>query len=445
MAESSSFTPIQVYHSETASAIPSAVNLEVGELALNIADRKLYTKDSSDNIVEIAGIGSVDLGDLNDVDLTGLADGDVISYDSSTSTWVVSSAGGGVSTLAALTDTDVTGVADGDTLIYNSSTSNWEAAASGNITAGKHRYWRVTFGGLVFSGGGGAGTVNLTTLRLFENGQGFRNGRRWVKGNEVDYTGATISNFSHSASWSGILTGSGSTLISVTDDAQRKGFQVDFGAGNEKAISGIDFGVPSSSDSGRLNAVTFSYSDDGSTWVEASDVTAILERIGAADGPGDGANIINLDIPIPHVGNIGKDSTPDADTLFDLSVPTIPEVDTSGGGGTPAPFWTWNTTRQTTGFTAAADTYYAYCDNGLSITLPSSPPAGTVVGLATNGAITVVAGFLGNNLINGNTPTVSWGVGDPADETQSQHVLLCYVDGTYGWAVVGGEIKNLSS
>jgi hypothetical protein len=42
----SGFTPIQLYSSSTALAVPSAINLAVGELALNITDKKLYAKDN---------------------------------------------------------------------------------------------------------------------------------------------------------------------------------------------------------------------------------------------------------------------------------------------------------------------------------------------------------------------------------------------------------------
>lgn len=42
----SGFTPIQLYFSTTASAVPTAGNLANGELAINIADGKLYYKDS---------------------------------------------------------------------------------------------------------------------------------------------------------------------------------------------------------------------------------------------------------------------------------------------------------------------------------------------------------------------------------------------------------------
>lgn len=44
------FTPILLYHSTTAAAVPVAGNLNNGELAININDGKLYYKDSGGNV-----------------------------------------------------------------------------------------------------------------------------------------------------------------------------------------------------------------------------------------------------------------------------------------------------------------------------------------------------------------------------------------------------------
>lgn len=55
MAQSGDYTPITIYRSETADALPLAGNLSVGEIAVNIADRKLYTKNSSEQVVELSG------------------------------------------------------------------------------------------------------------------------------------------------------------------------------------------------------------------------------------------------------------------------------------------------------------------------------------------------------------------------------------------------------
>jgi len=48
------FTPISLYYSTTAAAVPSASNLVAGELALNTLDEKLYFKNSSGTVKLLA-------------------------------------------------------------------------------------------------------------------------------------------------------------------------------------------------------------------------------------------------------------------------------------------------------------------------------------------------------------------------------------------------------
>lgn len=52
------YTPIQLYYSTTSSATPTAGNLANGELAINIADEKLYFKNSSGAVKVIASTAS---------------------------------------------------------------------------------------------------------------------------------------------------------------------------------------------------------------------------------------------------------------------------------------------------------------------------------------------------------------------------------------------------
>jgi hypothetical protein len=51
------FTPIVTYNTATATTIPSAANLAQGELAVNVTDKKLYTKDGGGNVVLLASNG----------------------------------------------------------------------------------------------------------------------------------------------------------------------------------------------------------------------------------------------------------------------------------------------------------------------------------------------------------------------------------------------------
>ena len=50
-------TVIKLKKSETASSVPTTSNLAVGEVAVNTADQKIYVRDSSSNIVEVANKG----------------------------------------------------------------------------------------------------------------------------------------------------------------------------------------------------------------------------------------------------------------------------------------------------------------------------------------------------------------------------------------------------
>jgi hypothetical protein len=52
------FTPIQLYYSTTVAAVPTAGNLANGELGLNIADMKLYAKNSSGVVTLLASNAS---------------------------------------------------------------------------------------------------------------------------------------------------------------------------------------------------------------------------------------------------------------------------------------------------------------------------------------------------------------------------------------------------
>lgn len=47
------FTPITLYNSATASAVPTAGNLVQGELAVNVTDKKLFTKNGAATVVEL--------------------------------------------------------------------------------------------------------------------------------------------------------------------------------------------------------------------------------------------------------------------------------------------------------------------------------------------------------------------------------------------------------
>ena len=51
------YTPIQLYHSTTGAAVPTAGNLVPGELGLNIADMRLFCENSSGTVELLAAPG----------------------------------------------------------------------------------------------------------------------------------------------------------------------------------------------------------------------------------------------------------------------------------------------------------------------------------------------------------------------------------------------------
>lgn len=85
-------------NSSTASAVPSAGSLTKGELAVNVTDKKLYTKDNGGNVVELGGVTAT-----NTVTLTNKT----ISVDDNTvsgiaaSSFVLSNGSGNIDGAAA--------------------------------------------------------------------------------------------------------------------------------------------------------------------------------------------------------------------------------------------------------------------------------------------------------------------------------------------------------
>lgn len=116
------FTPIQLYYSTTAAAVPSAGNLAFGELAINITDGKLFYKDNLGVVQEISGGGG----------------GGVTSFSAGTTGLTPNTATTGAVTLAGTLDVDNGGTGqttytDGQLLIGNS-TGNTLTKAT--LTAG---------------------------------------------------------------------------------------------------------------------------------------------------------------------------------------------------------------------------------------------------------------------------------------------------------------------
>lgn len=86
-------TTIITKNSSTASAVPSAGVLTQGELAVNVTDRKLYTKNSGGVVVSLGGDLSSNNPTAADTVTLGLNAGIAITSASTTNTFIGSSAG----------------------------------------------------------------------------------------------------------------------------------------------------------------------------------------------------------------------------------------------------------------------------------------------------------------------------------------------------------------
>ena len=163
--------PTEALHAATKQYVDNLETLETG----GTTGQVLAKASDIDFDVEWVDV-STELGGLTDVDLTGVADGDAIIYDSATSSWIPGEAGGkftvsetapvgpgngdtwfdsstgkayiyysdadssqwveignpgGFGSLSVLSDVDLTGLANGNSLVYDSATSTWVPGEGG--------------------------------------------------------------------------------------------------------------------------------------------------------------------------------------------------------------------------------------------------------------------------------------------------------------------------
>lgn len=78
---------IRPKRSETALSVPSASDLEIGEIAINISDQKIYTKSSGGSVIQLGGSSGGGSGENVSWTVTqsshGFAVGDVVYYNGS--------------------------------------------------------------------------------------------------------------------------------------------------------------------------------------------------------------------------------------------------------------------------------------------------------------------------------------------------------------------------
>jgi hypothetical protein len=127
------FTPIQLYRTSTAAAVPTAGNLAAGELAINLTDERLYFKNAA-GVVKLLASNSGSLGTVTSVDVSGGTTGLTTSGGPITSSGTITLGGtlgvanGGTGTATAFTAGSV--VFAGASGVYSQDNANffWDNA-----------------------------------------------------------------------------------------------------------------------------------------------------------------------------------------------------------------------------------------------------------------------------------------------------------------------------
>lgn len=163
------YTPIQLYYSTTASAVPSAGNLANGEPALNITDGKLYYKNNSGVVTLLASAAGAS-GDV--VGPASATDNALVRFDSTTgklvqNSVVILSDTGALSGITSLTASEDSSFTSTGALLISKGTT---AQQPGSPLAGMLRYNTTTNQFEGYSGSspawnpvGGASVTNDTT------------------------------------------------------------------------------------------------------------------------------------------------------------------------------------------------------------------------------------------------------------------------------------------
>lgn len=146
------YTPIQLYYSTTAAAVPTAANLASGELAINITDGKLYYENNAGVVTLLTDKLSVSVASANGFAGT-VSQATATSTPAITLTTTVTASvlkGNGTSILAAVAGTDYAPPTSGTSILYGNGSGGFS-----NVTVGTG----LSFvGGTLSTSGGTAAT-----------------------------------------------------------------------------------------------------------------------------------------------------------------------------------------------------------------------------------------------------------------------------------------------
>lgn len=242
------FTPIQLYNSATAAAVPLAANLAAGELAINTLDGKLYYKNSAGAVTLLASTAGSS-GDV--VGPASATDNALARFDLTTGKLIQNSVG-------ILSDagvlTGLTGITSSGSITLSSLTSGRVtfAGASGLLTDSAN----LTFSGTILTSTGFAGPLNGTVGAItpaagtFTSLSDSGNLSFTGTGNRItgDFSNATVNNRA------GFQSSTGSfTSVNVLGPGASQSASIDLILGND-ATNTSRFHLLSSTVDARLSA-----------------------------------------------------------------------------------------------------------------------------------------------------------------------------------------------
>lgn len=179
----SGYTPISLYYSTTAAAVPTAGNLVAGELAININDGKLYFKDSSNVVTLLASASGASGGVVGPASAT---DNAIARFDGTTGKLIQNS---------AVTIDDTTG-----SLTFTGSAARILGDFSNATVANRVAFQTSTTNGNLNAGFLPNGTATQAIVRVYNNSD------------PTNAAGLDINANSTTASLNSIITGTGTYL-----------------------------------------------------------------------------------------------------------------------------------------------------------------------------------------------------------------------------------------
>lgn len=251
-------TTIKIKSTTTVGKTPTTSDIEVSELALNLADKKLYSRNAA-GIFEIGKLGETPSGGSGDRPASP-EPGDIF-YDTTLgallywngSAWVP--IGADAVALNDLTDVDTSGVTDGMVIAYDQATSTWTPVTPASLTVEVDLgYTAATTTGTITNNAGDNAVIpaattsaaGLTTAADKQKLDGIEAGAE-VNPNLTNYLqkGDNISELVNDAGYitSGGGGGGGGDAVQLNDNGVRQSI---VGGGGLDVLGGIStqFGTP---------------------------------------------------------------------------------------------------------------------------------------------------------------------------------------------------------